>query len=316
MHGDSSLPRLRCDHGVGADGPVVQERHQRRDVRHNSRRHERADHRDQWPVDAREPAAGFTIECTSGTFAGSIQNATTPVEAHITIPGGLTFTGCKLTGVSTAVSQVKSKTQATGRIVTNALTGRTNTSTGARSAHAVFGPAMGSIFTKIAIPRRRMLSRPNQSGAGDGSDGRERPAFGETASQNAIVPFPTLALSGTTIKYGTNPATFVSTENATVFPSEWVKPIHKECTATSVPGARSQKPSARVGLLVVQDAHQYQAVHRAGQIKGGLEDPSRVLGPRGPVRLGSVRGTRVRSTGSPLNQRRARYGLHPEVSRR
>ncbi len=172
------------------------------------------------------PAAGFTIECAADSFAGTLQNATTPVEAHITVASGMKFTGCQLEGASPMVCDVHSKGQASGsRIITLAaeLKGHSNTITGAKKAHALFTPVAGGFFTEVEILGGEcsveQAAPAKVTGAVEGSVSPE----GEVASQTETFTFPSTALGGSTLKYGVDPATFVSTETATVTSGQWVK---------------------------------------------------------------------------------------------
>ncbi len=171
------------------------------------------------------PKAGFTIECKEDTFTATIQNATTPVEAHITVAaGGLVFKKCQLKGTSTEVCQVRSAGKPNGEIsVNNELTGKTNTTTGANLAHAIFTPTNAEEkFVEIEILGEECSVKQAGAIKVTGKVEGVLSPKGEVASQTATLEFPATALSGSTIKYGTNPATFVSTESAKTS-GTWIK---------------------------------------------------------------------------------------------
>ncbi len=169
------------------------------------------------------PKAGSRIECKDDTWTGTIQNASTGgvVEAHITVTATMS-TGCQLKGTSTEICQVRSKGQTTGTITTNALTGKTNTGTGVNIAHVLLAPAPGTVITEIEILGAecsvRQLSPVQTTGTLEGA----LTPGGEVASQTPTFDFPATALSGTTLKYGSNPATLVSTESAKTS-GTWIK---------------------------------------------------------------------------------------------
>jgi hypothetical protein len=168
------------------------------------------------------PALGFTTECKKDSFTGSIQNVATPVtvEAHITTK--LTFEECQIKGVSTSVCQVRSVGNPNGKVTTVELTGKINTSTGANKPHVLFSPKSGSVIYEKEILGEEcaflQASPVKTTGALEGSLSPQ----GNVATQKAVLPFPSPALSGSTLNYGGNSATFVGTETAELESKEWV----------------------------------------------------------------------------------------------
>jgi hypothetical protein len=164
-------------------------------------------------------ALGFTIECKKSELTGSpvINN----LSAAAVIKGTVTFTECQIKGVSTAVCQVKSVGKPNGTIATTALTGLTNTTTGANKGHVQFSPDSG-IFTEIEIlgGECAFLQTTPQK-VEKAVEGVLSPA-GNVAAQKATLEFPSTALAGSTITYGGNPAKFVSTQTAELVSGEWV----------------------------------------------------------------------------------------------
>lgn len=168
------------------------------------------------------PALGITTECKKDSFTGSIQNVATPttVEAHITTK--LTFEECQIKGVSTSVCQVRSVGNPNGKVTTVELTGQINTSTGANKPHVLFAPKTGSVIYEKEILGEECpffeVAPVKTTGALEGSLSPE----GNVAAQKAVLTFPSPALSGSTLKYGANAATFVSTETAELTSKEWI----------------------------------------------------------------------------------------------
>lgn len=163
------------------------------------------------------PGFGTSIQC-SGSFTGTIQNVSTAgvVEAHITIPSGVTFTGCVVKthpALGGTTCTVKSPGQASGTIKTVGLTGKFNTSTGEEKAHVLLAPATGTTFTEIEIGGGCALETPEATPVTGAAEGAvTSPVKASTASHELTVTFPTTALSGSTLKLGAFVSTFSGVE--------------------------------------------------------------------------------------------------------
>lgn len=164
------------------------------------------------------PSLGLSVVCTADSFKGTITNVSTGgvVEAHIGVPAGVKFTGCSIkthpAGGAT-VCTVKSTGQAAGTIVTAALTGKFNTTTGAGKAHVQLSPATGTTFTTIEIGGGCAFETGESTPVAGSVEGTQTsPALATEESHSTVYSFPETALSGSSLKLGTAAATFISTE--------------------------------------------------------------------------------------------------------
>lgn len=169
------------------------------------------------------PALGFTIECKKDQLNG-FPNIFNKFGTEAAIEGAVLFTECQIKGASPAVCQVRSKGRANGQIQTNALTGVTNTNTGANKGHMLFtaSPGAAAPFAEIEILGEECAFLQSKPALVFGSlEGVLSPA-GNTAARKLVLEFPSTALPGTSIIYGGNPAKFKSTETAELVSGEWI----------------------------------------------------------------------------------------------
>ncbi len=169
------------------------------------------------------PKLGFTIECKKDQLNG-FPNISNMFGTEAVIEGAVLFTECQIKGTSTAVCQVRSKGRVNGQIQTNALTGVTNTSTGANKGHMLFAASPGAAapFAEVEILGEECAFLQARPQTVFGSvEGVLSPA-GNTAARKLVLEFPSTSLPGTSIIYGGNPAKFKSTETAELISGEWI----------------------------------------------------------------------------------------------
>lgn len=165
------------------------------------------------------PGRGVRIVCEADTFTGKILNALTGGvnEAHIELPNGIKFTECDLDthpgGVATGCWVASPGPVPRGTIMTNALTGKFNTNTGANKAHVLLSPAAGAVVAEIEI-KGGCAFENEEPGLVTGSvEGAViAPVNANVESHEWTVEFPEPVLAGSTLKFEGFAARFVAKE--------------------------------------------------------------------------------------------------------
>jgi hypothetical protein len=179
------------------------------------------------------PKLALTLQSKKAKVTGAITNVETTkgvVEAHVTAQ--VHFEEVTVKGAE-AVCTVKSPGSANGEVTTNILTGKPTTTTGTKVAHVLFSPkeTSGGVattkFTEIEILGEECSAATIGAVAITGSvEGKVSPEVG-VESTEATSEFPSTPLSGSSLLFGNNPATYAGTQTTMLEPEAGVTPKAK-----------------------------------------------------------------------------------------